>query len=95
MSEPSDPSEALPCIFEWSVGVACHPPSAEEVLGAEQSYAEQETGGDAEMSVHAEPPVVVDEGADDALGDVVGHAHAAVGYYTSQGAACAGAVPQV
>lgn len=40
----SDPSEALPCILEGAVGVASHPPAAEQVLGEEQGYAEQASG---------------------------------------------------
>ena len=72
----SDPSGAFPDVFERSVAVAACPETAEDVLYDEDGDADEEAAGDAESGV--ESPVIIYGRADDALGDIVGHAHFAV-----------------
>ena len=73
------PSSTLPRIFQWSVRMVAHPPAAKGELQQEEDHTEEETGGDAPVIVQGEAPVVKDQRTDQALRDVVGETHLAIG----------------
>ena len=56
-----------------------HPPAAKSELQQEEDHTEEETGGDAPVIVQEEASVVKDQRTDQALRDVVGETHLAVG----------------
>ena len=60
-----------------AVAVMVDPDTAQGILHEEDGYAYQFAADNAHLKM--EPPVVEDERSDDALCDVVGHAHAAIG----------------
>lgn len=73
------PSSTLPRIFQRSVRMVAHPPAAKGELQQEENHTEEETGSDASVIVQGETSVVKDQRTDQALRDVVGETHLAVG----------------
>lgn len=71
-----DPGSFFPEVFEGAVAVRAEPPATCCPLYDEYRNADEDASCDAHLKVKA--PVIVEEGADDALSDVVGHAHAPV-----------------
>lgn len=59
--------------------MVAHPPAAKGELQQEEDHTEEETGGDAPVIVQGEAPVVKDQRTDQALRDVVGETHLAIG----------------
>ena len=72
-----EPRGFFPKVFERAVAVMVDPDTAQGILHEEDGYAYQFAADNAHLKM--EPPVVEDERSDDALCDVVGHAHAAIG----------------
>ena len=72
------PREPLPDGLQGAVAVVVHPPSAEAGLGDEDADAGGHTRRVAELQMQA--PVIEERGTDDALRDIVGETHTAVGH---------------
>ena len=74
------------------MGVVFHPPGAEGKLQAEYGEANEDAGGNPQVIVQRESPIVEQHGSYDALSDIIGETHPAVGDDTAHEALQAGAV---
>ena len=55
--------------------MSLHPPAAESKLDEEKKHTYQEAGGNAQLRVHGKSPIIENQRADDALGNIVGETH--------------------
>ena len=69
------PSRPFPQVLQRPMSMPLHPPAAENKLDEEEKHTYQEAGSNAQLRVHGKSPIIENQRADDALGDIVGETH--------------------
>lgn len=72
------PGRPFPQVLQRSMSMPLHPPATESKLDEEKKHTHQEAGSNTQLRVHGKPPIIENQRADDALGNIVGETHLAI-----------------